>query len=146
VYESRGGVRSGGGLYLGPGAAGRQFDLSKVEPAKLAVEAQPGFVRHRSEGRVLALPEGDRGTGNCEREGAPLIADGHSSSWTPARLGEPFTVKLFAGGKEIPQSSYQVEYEESPGLFGTQYDFFRVTNRSGLEWRDVTFAAEAKEQ
>jgi hypothetical protein len=30
-----------------------------------------------------------------------------------------------------------------PGLFGTQYDFFRVTNKSGAVWKDVTFTAEA---
>jgi hypothetical protein len=144
VYETGSGVRSGGRLFLGPGAAGRQFDLSRVDEAKFSVEVQSARVRHRSEGRVLAFA-GDAGTGNCEREGSPELKVGEQSMWLPARLGEPFQVTLLdAGGKEIPPSGYLVEYEETPGLFGSHYDFFRVTNRSGSEWRGATFVAEAR--
>jgi hypothetical protein len=139
-----GGVASGGQLFLGPGAAGRQFDLSQVEESKLTLEAQPERVQHRTEGVVLSFPAGEQGTGNCEREGQPLLAAGGRSMWLVARLGEPFQVKLLdADGKEIPSSDYTVEYEEKPGLFGSQWDFFRVTNRSRGEWRNVRWVAEA---
>jgi len=139
-----GGLQSGGQLFLGPGAAGRQFDLSQVEEGKLTLEAQPERVQHRSEGPVLAFPAGEQGTGNCEQEGRPVLEPGERSMWLAARLGEPFAVKLLdAEGKEIPSSDCVVEYEEKPGLFGTQWDFFRVTNRSRAQWRDVRFVAEA---
>jgi len=58
------------------------------------------------------------------------------------RLGVPFTVTLLdTEGNEIPASQYLVEMEEKPGLFGTAYDYFRVTNPSGAPWRSVRFVA-----
>jgi sugar lactone lactonase YvrE len=138
-----GGLQSGGRLFLGPGAAGRQFDLSQVEESKLSVEAQSARAQHRTEGPVLAFPAGEQGTGNCEREGRPLLAAGERSMWLVARLGEAFRVKLLdAEGKDIPATDYAVEYEEKPGLYGTQWDFFRVSNRSRAQWRNVRFVAE----
>jgi len=148
VYESPpgGGLRGGGRLLLGPGAAGRQFDLTQTKPGDFTVETQTARVRHLSRGSVLAYPSGERGTGNCEREGGPVLDPGKTSMWMPARLGEPFRVSLLdADGSEIPASEYDVELEERPGLFGTHYDFFRVTNRSGRAWRDVRFVAESLE-
>ena len=146
VYESHGGVMNGGKLYLGPGAAGRQFDLSRVEEAKFSLEAQPGRVRHRAEGRVLSPTSSEAGTSNCEREGISAVKNGERSLWAPARLGEPFTVTLLdRAGQPIPPESYAIEYEETPGAFGTQYDYFRVMNRSGADWQDVKFVAEAVE-
>jgi hypothetical protein len=145
VYESRG-LTEGGKLSLGPGAAGRQFDLSQVEEAKLSVESQESRVRHRSEGRVLAPVSAEAGTGNCEREGISALRSGEYSLWAPVRLGEPFRVTLLdATGQPIPTDSYAIEYEETPGLFGTRYDFFRVLNRSGATWQDVRFVAETLE-
>jgi hypothetical protein len=139
-----GGLQSGGRLFLGPGAAGRQFDLSQVEESKLSVEAQSARAQHRTEGPVLAFPAAEQGTGNCEREGRPALDAGGRSMWLVARLGKPFRVKLVdAEGKEIPPTDYVVEYEEKPGLFGSQWDFFRVTNRSRAQWRNVRFVAEA---
>jgi hypothetical protein len=144
VYESHEGLRGGGRLHLGPGAAGRQFDLSRVDEGKFTVEQQTSRVRHRSKGRVMGYPAGERGTGNCEREGRPVLKGGERSMWIPARLGEPFDVELFdAEGKGIPAADYSIELEEQPGLFGTHYDFFRVTNRSGVTWENVSFLAEA---
>jgi len=141
-----GGLSSGGRLFLGPGAAGRQFDLTCAEESKFTVQRQPARVRHRSEGPVMGFPGGERGTANCEREGRPVIESGERSLWVPARLGEPFEVKLFDEvGEEIPASSYAIEYEEKPGLFGTHYDYFRVTNHSGTTWRNVRFLAETVE-
>jgi hypothetical protein len=147
VYESAEGVRSGGRLLLGPGAAGRQFDLSRAEESKFRVEAQPGRVKHQAEGLVMAHGTAEGGTGNCEREGRPVLKAGERSMWIPSRMGEPFRVKLLdERGVEIPPTKYEVELEERPGLFGTQYDFFRVTNRSGEAWRNVRFVAETTEQ
>jgi hypothetical protein len=146
VYRSPSpnGIVSSGTLYLGPGAAGRQFDLAQADASKLTAEVQPARVKHRSEGRLLAYPSARPGTGNCEREGVSSLADGERSMWTPARIGEPFTVTLFdAAGTLIPAGNYAIEYEEKPGMFGSQYDFFRVTNRSGRAWQGVTFVAEA---
>ncbi|MBE9566188.1 MAG: hypothetical protein IMF16_05530, partial [Proteobacteria bacterium] len=148
IYESPAatGLRPGGRLYLGPGAAGRQFDLTQVDIARLTVEAQAGRLRHHSEGLVLSLPAGERGLDNCERGGRPLLDDGQRSMWIPTRLGEPFRVTLFdAQGQEIPAAGYIVELEETPGLFGTHYDYFRVTNRSGAAWQSVRFVAETIE-
>jgi len=146
VYESRRGLTSGGELYLGPGAAGRQFDLSRVEESKFTVEVQQGRVRHRSEGRVLAAASSESGTENCEREGISGLKNGERSLWVPARLGEPFSVTLLdSSGQAIPPESYTVEYEETAGAFGTRYDFFRVSNRSGAEWQNVRFIAESAE-
>jgi len=148
IYESPAatGLRPGGRLYLGPGAAGRQFDLTQVDIARLTVEAQAGRLRHHSEGLVLSLPAGERGLDNCERGGRPLLDDGQRSMWIPTRLGEPFRVTLFdAQGREIPAAGYIVELEETPGLFGTHYDYFRVTNRSGAAWQSVRFVAETIE-
>ena len=63
--------------------------------------------------------------------------------WIPARLGEPFRVTLLdSEEQELPAADYRIEMEESPGLFGTLYDYFRVTNLSGDTWRDVRFVAE----
>lgn len=146
VYRSPSpnGIVNGGALYLGPGAAGRQFDLAQADASKLTAEVQPSRVKHRSQGRLLAYAGSRPGTGNCEREGVSALADGERSMWTPARIGEPFTVMLFdAAGSVIPAGDYAIEYEEKPGLFGSQYDFFRVTNRSGRAWQGVTFVAEA---
>jgi len=146
IYESRGGLRDGGIRYLGPGAAGRQFDLSKAEEAKFTAEAQSQRVRHTSEGKVLAFSGSESSTRNCEREGVSLLRHGERSLWLPTRLGEPFTVKLLgADGQPIPESGYRVEYEERPGAFGNRYDFFRVTNNSGADWTGATFVATAKE-
>jgi hypothetical protein len=136
-------IVSGGDLYLGPGAAGRQFDLSQLDESKLSLELQPGPVKHTSTGRILAA-DGRRGPGNCEREGSTSLGDGERSLWAPARIGEPFTVMLLdAAGTPITPTDYTVEFEEKPGLFGSCYDFFRVTNRSGLTWTGVTFVAES---
>jgi hypothetical protein len=146
VYRSPSpdGIVSGGRLYLGPGAAGRQFDLAQADAGKLAAEVQPARVKHRSQGRLLAYRGSRPGTGNCEREGVSALADGERTMWTPARIGEPFTVALFdADNSPIPTSNYAIEYEEKPGLFGSQYDFFRITNRSGRAWQGVTFVAES---
>jgi hypothetical protein len=146
IYESdaKAGLGSGGRLHLGPGAAGRQFDLSRVEASKFAIEEQAARVLHRVEGLVLGLPGGERGTGNCEREGRPELANGERSLWMVTRLGEPFHVTLYdEEGKEIPASQYSIEVEEKPGLFGSLYDYFRVTNQSGATWRSVRFVAEA---
>ena len=148
VYESPGlgGIHSGGALFLGPGAAGRQFDLSRAEEVHFQVEEQPARVRHRVEGLVLGFPGRDQGTGNCEREGNPALENGERSMWLVTRLGEPFRVTLFDDqGREIPSSQYVVELEERPGLFGSRDDFFRVTNHSGATWRNVRFVAEAAE-
>lgn len=141
--QAKAGFGSGGRLWLGPGAAGRQFDLSRAEEGKFRVEAQTERSPHRVEGLVLGF-SGDRGTGNCEREGRPELANGERSLWLLTRLGEPFRVTLFdLEGKQIPASQYTIELEEKPGLFGSLYDFFRVTNHSGAVWRSVRFAAEA---
>jgi len=138
-----GGLRSGGRLFLGPGAAGRQFDLRQIDGDRLEAETQPGRITHRSEGPVLAFASASRGTGNCEREGSPLLPNGDRSMWLPVRLGEPFRVTLYDDtGKEIPVADYLLEVEEKPGLFGTRYDYFRVTNRSGVPWRSARFVAE----
>jgi len=146
AYESRGGLRSGGRLYLGPGAAGRQFDLAQAAASEFEVEAQAGRVKHRWEGAVMAYPAGESETDNCEGRGRTVLANGETSMWTPARLGEPFRVSLFeSAGEAIPSAQCLVEFEEEPGLFGTQYDYFRVTNRSGREWEGVRFVAETVE-
>jgi hypothetical protein len=146
VYESRAGLQNGGRLFLGPGAAGRQFDLTQAVTRDFEVEVQTGRVRHRWEGAVMAYRPGESETRNCEREGRARLPDGETSMWIPARLGEPFRVSLFeAGGEAIPSAQYVVELAEEPGLFGTQYDYFRVTNRSGREWDDVRFVAETVE-
>jgi hypothetical protein len=147
VYQSPPGValRSGGRLYLGPGAAGRQFDLTQASQERFRVALQAGRVKHRWEGRLLA-PRGDGGTRNCEREGTSLLGAGARSMWAPARLGEPFGVRLFdEHGVEIPAGQYRIQFEEQAGLFGTRYDYFRVTNVSGKRWRDVRFVAETIE-
>jgi hypothetical protein len=146
VYESRGGLRGGGHLFLGPGAAGRQFDLSRAEEDDFTVEAQAARVQHRTEGIVLGFPAGQRGTGNCEREGSAVLEDGERSMWLLTRLGDPFRVRLLDDrGEEIPARHYSIELEGKRGLFGTRYDYFRVTNQSGAAWHDVRFIAETPE-
>lgn len=91
----------------------------------------------------MGYPPGESETGNCEREGRAVVEDGGRSMWIPIRLGEPFRVRLLeVGGDEIPPSEYVVEVEEKPGLFGTQYDYFRVMNHSGRTWQGVRFIAE----
>ena len=145
IYQgpAGGGLQSGGRLFLGPGAAGRQVDIGRFEESKFAVEAQTQRVRHQGKGMVVAFPDGSEGSGNCEREGRPVLGDQESSMWVPVRLGEPFRLTLLdADGKEIPSGDYRLELEEKPGLFGTRYDYFRVTNTSGRTWRDVRFVAE----
>ena len=144
VYQSgaKSGLANGGRLFLGPGAAGRQFDLSAVDESRFSVEKQSERVQRSAEGLVLGFLPGDDGTGNCEREGRPQLDPGERSMWLPVRLGVPFTVTLLdTEGNEIPASQYLVEMEEKPGLFGTAYDYFRVTNHSGAPWRSVRFVA-----
>jgi len=146
IYRSPSGrgIASGGELFLGPGAAGRQVDLSQFEEGRFTVEAQSSRVKHRFEGALLTYASGRRGTINCEVDGSTVIPEGHRSMWAPARIGEPFNVVLFdSEGQIIPEGEYRVQFEEKPGLFGTQYDYFRVTNRSGHVWKDVRFIAEA---
>jgi len=146
IYQSpsQSGLRSGGRLFLGPGAAGRQFDLSAADESKFTVEAQAERVQHSAEGLVLGFIGDDNGTANCEREGRPQLDAGERSMWLPARLGEPFAVTLLdSDGNVIPPSAYSIETEETSGLFGTLYDYFRVTNRSGAAWRSVRFVAKA---
>ncbi len=138
------GIVAGGALYLGPGAAGRQFDLSRADETKFSVELQPTRVRHRSTGKILAFAAEGRGTGNCETEGSSSLADGARSMWLPSRIGEPFSVTLLdAAGGAIPPADYTLEFEDQTGLFGSHLDFFRITNRSGKPWQGVTFVAEA---
>jgi hypothetical protein len=146
IYRSpsKSGLVSGGDLFLGPGATGRQFDLSAADESKFTVEPQAERVQRRVEGLVLGFMSGDSGTGNCEREGRPELDAGEHSMWLLVRLGEPFTVTLLdSDGNAIPSSAYTIEMEETPGLFGTRYDYFRVTNRSGGPWRSVRFVATA---
>jgi len=146
IYQSPSGraLQDGGRLFLGPGAAGRQFDLSRVNEAGFSVEKQSARLAHHSEGKVLGWPAGDRGSMNCEREGSPVLRVGARSMWVPARIGEPFSVTLFDGDDRlIPAADYRLEFEQQPGLFGTQYDFFRVTNASGRTWTNVSFVAES---
>ncbi len=146
VYQSpsSSALTDGGRLFLGPGAAGRQFDLSETVEANFKVERQSSYIVHRSEGLVIGFPPDERGTANCEKEGKRTLKDGERSLWMPVRLGEPFKVTLFdSDGRVIPNSQYSIEFEEKPGLFGTQYDYFRVTNLSGQTWQEVRFAAEA---
>lgn len=146
AYESRGGIESGGPAFLGPGAAGRQFDLSTAAESEFTVEPQAERVRHSSDGLVMGYPAGEPETGNCELEGRSALKEGERSMWIPTRLGAPFRVTLFeVGGGEIPPAEYEVEFEEKPGLFGTQYDYFRVTNRSGRAWNGVRFIAQTIE-
>jgi len=148
IYETPpgGGLRSGGHLFLGPGAAGRQFDLSQVQEGSFTVEVQAERVKHRTEGLVMGGAPAEAGTGNCEREGQPVLGAGERSLWIPTRLGEPFRVCLLnEQGQEIPPAQYGIELEEKPGLFGTRYDYFRVTNRSEQAWRNVRFIAETLE-
>ena len=147
VYQSPSpaGLIGGGRLFLGPGAAGRQFDLSQAEEEHLKLEAQTGYVKHRSEGVVATFSPDEQGIANCERGGSRTIADGQRSMWIPARLGEPFKVTLLdSEGRVIPAYHYTIEFEDKPGLFGTRYDYFRVTNLSGQVWQDVRFVAEAE--
>jgi len=146
VYQSpsRSGLTSGGRLFLGPGAAGRQFDLSAVDESKFTVEAQAERVQHSAEGLLLGFIGDNNETGNCEREGRPELGPGERSMWLPVRLGEPFTVTLLdSDGNTIPPSAYSIEAEQTPGLFGTLFDYFRVTNRSGAAWRSARFVAKA---
>ena len=94
----------------------------------------------------MGYPAREADCGNCEREGRPSLEAGERSLWIPARLGEPFRVTLReADGAEIPSPQYQIEIEEKPGLFGTHYDYFRVTNISGGRWDGVRFLAEVIE-
>ncbi len=146
VYQnpSSAGLIGGGRRFLGPGAAGRQFDLALADEAGFKVERQSSYTIHRSEGLVLGFPPDERGVSNCEKEGKRTLKDGERSLWIPARLGEPFKVTLLdSEGRVIQTSQYTIEFEEKPGLFGTQYDYFRVTNLSGQTWQEVRFVAEA---
>ena len=145
VYASQRGLQGGGKLYLGPGAAGRQFDLSQVEEAKFAVEAQTARAQHTTSGKVLAFAGDQETTRNCERDGITTLKNGERSLWLPVRLGEPFTVQFFDAQKQpLPDTDYRLDFEETPGLFGTRYDFFRVTNKSGKDWTAITFTATTK--
>ena len=63
--------------------------------------------------------------------------------WMPVKLGEPFAVTLYdSAAREIPAANYRIEMEENPGLFGTRYDYLRLTNLSREAWHDVRFVAE----
>ncbi|NIM05401.1 MAG: hypothetical protein GTO55_04785 [Armatimonadetes bacterium] len=44
--------------------------------------------------------------------------------------------------REIPATDYLLEIETEPGPFGTHYDFFRITNKSGHTWKNIHFIAE----
>jgi len=145
VYESPSdrGLIGGGELFLGPGAAGRQFDLSRADASKFTLEPQDARRVHRSEGRVFGAAEAQGGSRNVETDSSLVVRDGEWSLWTPTRMGEPFEVELLTeAGATIPATDYRIEFEEEPGLFGTQWDFFRVVNRSGVEWRNVRFVAQ----
>ncbi len=141
IYESQG-ISSGGTVHLGPGAPGRQFDLTLARPEDFVAEKQAGRVERKAEGILIAFPAGRQGTRNCETEQNSLLANDATSIWIPAKLGEPFHVSLLEEGREIPASDYVVELENQPGPFGTHYDFFRVTNKSGHAWKQIRFVAE----
>jgi hypothetical protein len=141
VYEGPG-LASGGRFHLGPGAAGKQFDLTQVSPQDFSIEAQTEWKSRSVEGEVVTYNPGRRGTRNCEMERNAEIPHGAKSIWIPVRLGEPFQITLLEKGEVIPPFDYEVEIETQPGPFGTQYDFFRVTNKSSRTWKGVRFIAE----
>ena len=142
VYQSAG-LAGGGQLLLGPGAPDKQFDLTQISAADLQPEKQAGWQARKVEGLVYAATPGRAGTSNCEAEHNATLAPGATSLWLPVRLGEPFQLTLLEAGREMLPGNYTVELESQPGPFGTQYDFFRVTNKSGHEWKNVRFVAES---
>jgi hypothetical protein len=141
VYESYE-LSSGDQSYLGPGAPGKQLDLTTADPRNFRVEKQPEQMYKKVEGTITAFRSGRYGTTNCETEHNTDLANGATSLWIPVRLGEPFRVTLFEEGRLIPEQDYSIEFETTPGLFGTKYDFFRVTNKSGHTWKNIRFLAE----
>ena len=141
IYEGPA-LASGGRFHLGPGAPGKQFDLTLAEASNFTVEKQNGWVSRKMEGEVLTYNPGRRDTRNCEAERNPEIPAGASSIWIPVRLGEPFRITLFEGTREISLLDYNLEIETQPGPFGTGLDFFRVTNKSGRIWKSLRFLAE----
>jgi hypothetical protein len=141
IYQSLN-LTSGGRTYLGPGAPGRQFDLTQISSQDLTVEAQTAPLPRKAEGLLLAFPAGVQGTRNCEAERNVELAAGATTLWLPVRLGTPFKVTLFEEDRPIPESNYALEIETSPGVFGTCYDYFRVTNKSGRAWKNIRYLAE----
>jgi hypothetical protein len=143
VYESDG-LQPGGRLYLGPGRPGRQFDLRTLDLASLTVAAQSARTERTVTGELRTYTHFHRGapyTENCEAEPKQDIAAGQTTIWMPAKLGEPFSVALFEEGRRLPASDYELKIETEPGLFGTRYDFFSVTNRSARPWKNITYIA-----
>ena len=140
IYE--GSLAGGGQFHLGPGAPGKQFDLTLADPAGFTVERQSAWISRQAEGQLFTYAVGRRGTRNCELERNPVIPNGESSIWLPVRLGEPFRVTLTEEGRALPEFHYTVEMEREPGPFGGPDDFFRVTNKSGHTWKNVRFRAE----
>jgi hypothetical protein len=141
VYEGKG-LISGGKLYLGPGAPGRQFDLTGAEVDKFTVEKQTARITRKAEGLIYGFNEGRHGTRNCEAERSATLPNNVASIWIPVKLGEPFRVSLTEEGREIPAGDYTIEIESRPGPFGGPYDYFRVTNKSGHVWKGVRYSAE----
>jgi hypothetical protein len=141
VYESIN-LTSGGKTYLGPGAPGKQFDLTQLASQDLTITRQTGPLPRKSEGPVVTFAAGRRGTLNCEAERNAELPNGATSIWLPTRLGAPFTVTLWEENRLVPASNFTLEIETAPGVFGTQYDFFRVTNKSGHTWKNIRFVAE----
>jgi len=141
IYEGEG-LTSGGKLHLGPGAPGRQFDLTGAEVDKFAVEKQAARIPRKVDGLIYSFNEGRHGTRNCEAERNATLPNNAASIWIPVKLGEPFRVSLTEEGREIPAGDYTIEIESRPGPFGAPYDYFRVTNKSGHVWKGVRYSAE----
>lgn len=141
IYEGPG-IASGGSFSLGPGINGRQLDLRLAQPAHFTLEKQAAPSIRKAEGMVVTFSGEIRGSRNCETENSTTLANGVASIWIPVRLGQPFKVTLLEEGRNIPASEFEIEIESEPGPFGTCYDFFRVTNKSGHVWQDVRWMAE----
>ncbi len=141
VYECSD-LISGGRFHLGPGTPGRQFDLTSASTRDFTMERQVGPIRRKVEGEIVTFAEGRRATRNCESERNTEIRSGQQSIWIPTRLGGPFRVTLSEEDREIPATDYLLEIETEPGPFGTHYDFFRITNKSGHTWKNIHFIAE----
>ena len=127
---------------MGPGAPGRQFDLTGAEADKFSVERQPARIIRKIDGLIYGFNEGRRGTKNCEAERNASLPNNAASIWMPVKLGEPFRVSLTEEGREIPAGDYTLEIENQPGPFGSVFDYFRVTNKSGHVWKGARYSAE----
>jgi len=141
IYECLN-LASGGRTYLGPGAPGKQVDLTQLTSQDFSVAPQASLLSRKVEGTVMTFGAGRRGTYNCEAERNAELPNGASSLWLPVRLGATFTVTFFEENRPVSESDYSLEIETAPGVFGTRYDFFRVTNKSGHTWRNIRFIAE----